>query len=73
MSSGSSVTQVLRRRGLPVLATLGGGHVGRDLGAMRDLPADGLEPGEGGGFNGGFCKLGHGLSAILSLLTASIA
>ena len=42
-----------------VVASFGCRHVGGDVRAVRDASADGFQPGEGGGFDGGFGERGH--------------
>jgi hypothetical protein len=69
---GERVAQPLRQHHLAVVGALGRGHVGRDLRAVRDLPAAGLQPGEGGRFDIGFGEGGaHALSQSARIGTAN--
>lgn len=54
VEAGERVAQPLRENGLAVVASLGRGHAGRDIGAVGDPPADAREPGEDSDFDIGF-------------------
>jgi hypothetical protein len=53
------IAQPLRQHHLAVVMPLGQELIGRDLGAVRDPPADGRKQAEGGLFDIGFRKTSH--------------